>query len=429
MNICVIGAGYVGLTTAAVLAKLGHQVYCVDINEERIEKLQRCEVPIYEPGLQELLEDYKARLIFSTDVAGHISQSEVILIAVGTPSLPDGRTNLSFIYSVVDTISQSITSYKTIITKSTVPPGTNESIHHYLLEKGVSPHLFDVVSNPEFLREGSAIYDMENPDRLVVGIKPTDKKSRKIMEKLYVGLNSPMIVTSLNGAEMIKYASNAFLATKISFINEIAMICDQYDVNIEDVSKGIGTDSRIGPHFLKAGIGYGGSCFPKDVKSLIQSALSKNVCPKILSTVEEVNGSLVDLYMKKLLKEMKDLSGRRIAVLGVSFKPNTDDIRESPAVKLIEKLSQQPCMVTVYDPKAKLPDWKKDNISIVESVEKAVLNSDCIIVATDWDEFVKMDLEKMRTLSRGKILLDARNCLNPKKVSQSGFRYIGVART
>ncbi|MBA9027003.1 MULTISPECIES: UDP-glucose dehydrogenase family protein [Bacillaceae] len=429
MEICVIGAGYVGLTTAAVLADLGHSICCVDTNIEKIKQLKRGEVPIYEPGLSELISKNKDQLTFSSMIVENIQKAAVIFIAVGTPSLSDGRTDLTYIQSVVDEIAKAISSYKTIITKSTVPPGTNENIDKMLKEKGVDPKLFNVVSNPEFLREGTAISDMIKPDKIVIGKQQDDQKSLSILKEIYKSITAPFIVTSLNGAEMIKYTSNAFLATKISFINEIARICDKYNVNIEDVTKGIGTDPRISPHFLSSGIGYGGSCFPKDVRSLEYSALDKNVTPLLLQAVQAVNQSQVNLYIEKLSAFIDDFSRKTIAVLGVAFKPNTDDTRYSPAVSLIEKLSSLGCIVQTYDPKAQLPFEKVETVSQHAKLETAIMNADCVIIATDWDEFKQLNWLKIKALMKGDFILDARNCIDPQVVRETGLTYIGVARS
>lgn len=430
MEICVVGAGYVGLTSAAVLADIGHTVYCVDSNKDRIQMLNQGKVPIYEPGLQELVRKNKDRLTFSTSTRESIKKAPVVFIAVGTPSLPDGQTDLSYIYSVVDLFDKdTIPSYKTIITKSTVPPGTNEEIYQRLIQKGIDSHLFHVVSNPEFLREGTAIADMLAADKIVVGKQKDDQKSLPIIKKIYQKIDAPYVVTSLSGAEMIKYASNAFLATKISFINEIARICDKYDVNIEDVRKGIGLDPRISPYFLQSGIGYGGSCFPKDVRSLEYSAIKKNVTPIILQAVQFINQTQVNIYMDKLLSVFPDLSERKITVLGIAFKADTDDTRYSPAVQLIEKLSEFHCTVHVYDPKASLPLSKKDNVMQHFDLKTAVIDSDCLIIATDWDEFKNLNWMEMKKFMKGQVIVDARNCIDPEIIRKSGLKYIGVARS
>ena len=429
MEICVVGAGYVGLTSASVLADIGHTVCCVDTNREKIRLLNQGEVPIYEPGLKELIVQNNDKLTFSSNVIDHISKSPVILIAVGTPSLPNGKTDLTYIYSVVDLIAESLTTYKTIITKSTVPPGTNEEIHNRFIQKGIASELFSVVSNPEFLREGSAIFDMMNADKIVVGKKKDDTKSLPIMKLLYQGIDAPYIITSLSGAEMIKYTANAFLATKISFINEIARICDKYFVNIEDVVRGISTDPRISPHFLQSGLGYGGSCFPKDVRSLENSALEKNITPLILQAIQATNHTQVDFYIDKLSSAFDNLQGKTISVLGIAFKPNTDDTRSSPAVHLIEKLSQLGCNVNTYDPKATFPSLEKSNIIQYPTLEQSVSNADCVVIATEWDEFRQLDWRKLKQLMKGNVVLDARNCLNPSSVEELGLHYIGVARS
>lgn len=281
MDICIIGSGYVGITSAAVLADLGHDVICVDKDQEKIQALQKGECPIYEPDLKELIHKNRNRLQFSCDIDNAIRQSPVIFIAVGTPSTSSGKTDLKYIYSVIDLLVPAITSYKTIITKSTVPPGTNQQLYETLIKRGVSSALFNIVSNPEFLREGSAVHDMLIPDRTIIGIQKDDTKSLKIMQDIYKEISAPFLCTGLNEAEMIKYTSNVFLATKISFINEISRICDAYNIDIVEVAKGIGYDFRINPHFLQAGMGYGGSCFPKDLHSLIYTANDRHVAVPI----------------------------------------------------------------------------------------------------------------------------------------------------
>ena len=429
MDICVVGAGYVGLTSATVLADLGHSVCCLDTNIEKIKLLTQGEVPIFEPGLKELILKNWARLTFSASTMENIKKSPIILIAVGTPSSSDGQTDLTYVQSVVDLIADSLTSYKTIITKSTVPPGTNDWIFKTLIQRGLDPQLFNVVSNPEFLREGTAISDMLYADKIVIGKRKDDKKSLAIVKEMYQKIDAPYIVTTLSGAEMIKYTSNAFLATKISFINEIARICDKYDVNIEDVVKGIGLDPRISPHFLQSGIGYGGSCFPKDVRSLEHSALKKNVKPIILQAVQSVNDTQVDVYIDKMLMVFPEISDLNITVLGIAIKPNTDDTRYSPAVGLIEKLSDLGCKVHTYDPEAYLPFSKRENVTQHDDMKKSIMGTDCVIIATDWEDFKNLDLLEIKKLMKGDYIVDARNCIDPQLVEQHGLRYIGVARS
>lgn len=427
MNICVIGAGYVGLTSASVLANLGNHVICIDKNINKINELNQGIIPIFEPGLKELIVKNKSHLMFSHNLRQGIAESTILLIAVGTPSNSDGSSDLSYIYSVIDEISPHITSYKTIITKSTVPPGTNEQIIQRLQTNGVKSTLFDVVSNPEFLREGTAIQDMIHADRIVVGLSADDHRSIDIMKKMYVGLQSPYIVTSLNGAEMIKYASNSFLALKISFINELARICDQFQVNIQDVANGMGTDARISPHFLQAGLGFGGSCFPKDVRALEYSAKSKHIKPIMLEALQEVNQSQVDVYVKKIQDTLPNLKDKTISVLGIAFKANTDDIRESQALRLIEHVSKLGAKVSAYDPKASLP-FEIKNVNQVLNLDESLQDADCVIIATDWGVFKELDWTHVKSLMRGNTIIDARNCLDKDQIEKNGLNYIGLAR-
>lgn len=423
MNICVVGAGYVGLSTAAVLSDCGHYVDCVDTNNERIAMLKKGIVPIYEPGLKELIEKNtdSTHLTFSTKVKEKITDNQIIFITVGTPPLEDGSPNLSYVESVIDEIATSITSYKTIIIKSTVPPGTNEEIHHMLLEKKVDSSLFDVVSNPEFLREGTAVKDMFEPDKIVVGIKRPEPL--KVIQKIYQKINAPYIVTSLTGAEMIKYASNAFLATKISFINEIARICDAYEVNVSDVALGLGTDPRIGPLFLRSGLGFGGSCFPKDLQGLTYAAKKKDIHPEIITSVQKVNDTQIDFYINKLKTVVPKLTGKKITVWGLSFKPDTDDIRYSASIRLIEKLHGEGATLQAYDPVVKLDH---PQITCYSNIYESVKQSDILIVATEWNEFKHVDWLKIKNEMNGNIVLDGRNVLDPKMVRHVGFRYLGV---
>ncbi|EIJ81749.1 UDP-glucose 6-dehydrogenase [Bacillus methanolicus PB1] len=428
MNICVLGAGYVGLTTTAVLAELGHDVICIDKDPDKINQLRQNHVPIYEPGLAELIKNNSNRITFCTDSQKGIIKSDAIIIAVGTPTDQDGKPDLTYVLSVIEELSASIFSYKTIITKSTVPPGTNEMIEQLLIKKGVKREYFDIVSNPEFLREGSAVYDMFHSDKTVIGLKKHDLRSLPIMREIYNGLEAPFIVTSLTGAELIKYANNAFLATKISFINEMSRICDAYGVDIEEISKGIGTDPRIGSQFLQAGLGYGGSCFPKDLQALYYAAVSKNVTAQILQAVQKVNETQIDLYLKKLQSVMPDLRDKKIAVLGISFKPNTDDTRYSRAVALIEKLISQGCRLSAFDPIARLPEHVLEKANQAETLEESIDQADCLILATEWEDFIHLDWKHVKEKMKGNIIVDGRNCLEPEKLKALGFQYIGVGR-
>ncbi|OQP05571.1 UDP-glucose 6-dehydrogenase [Geobacillus sp. 46C-IIa] len=426
MNICIIGAGYVGLTTAAVLAELGHEVHCIDQDERKIRLLNNGEVPFYEPGLEELVTKNCNYLTFSGRW-DYIKRAAVILICVGTPPRPDGSTDLRYIEAVLDRLAATVESYKTIVTKSTVPPGTNEWMRTELIRKGMAPHLFRIVSNPEFLREGSAVYDMFHPDKIVVGLEPGDNRSLAVVQAMYAGITAPYVTTSLTGAELIKYAANAFLATKVSFINEMARICDAFAVDVNDIARGIGFDPRIGPHFLRAGLGYGGSCFPKDVKALEHAARSHHVEPHLLQAVQSVNATQLDVCLDKLNQALAPLHGKKIAVLGIAFKPNTDDTRFSPAEALIRRLSEAGCTVAAYDPKATLAT-PLANVRQVRSVHEAIQGADGLVIATDWDEFCTLDWSEVKAVMKGTLVFDGRNCLDRLAVERSGLRYMGVGR-
>jgi UDPglucose 6-dehydrogenase len=425
MRICVVGAGYVGITTATALADFGHEVLCVDREHSKIDSLTQGKVPIYEPGLEELINKnfQKDRLHFSSHVEESIRDYPIILIAVGTPSKEDGSSNLSFINQVVKIIASNIKDYKIIITKSTVPPGTNEWIHQTLVEMGIAEELFDIVSNPEFLREGTALWDIYHPNKLVFGTK-TDRPI-KVLKKLYKRGNAPFIFTSLTGAELIKYASNAFLATKISFANEMARICDVYEVNYTDIYKGLATDPRIGRHFLNAGLGFGGSCLPKDLSSLKHSALRQNVETKLLDAVMEINDTQIELYLSKLSMALPDFADKQITVWGVTYKPGTDDLRSSPAIALIKQLVQMGCRVHTYDPMVHLE--LSDVSSYIDQYE-SVTNSDALIIATEWDQFHKCNWSEVVSRMKGSIILDARNCIDGKTVRRHGLHYLGVGK-
>ncbi|AKM18113.1 UDP-glucose 6-dehydrogenase ywqF [[Flavobacterium] thermophilum] len=426
MNICIIGAGYVGLTTAAVLAELGHEVHCIDHDEQKIRLLNDGKIPFYEPGLEELITKNSNYLTFSGRW-DYIKRASVIVICVGTPPRPDGSTDLRYIEAVLDRLAATVESYKTIVTKSTVPPGTNEWMRAELIGKGTAPHLFRIVSNPEFLREGSAVYDMFHPDKIVVGLEPDDDRSLAVIQGMYAGINAPYVTTSLTGAELIKYAANAFLAMKISFINEMARICDAFAVDVNDIAHGIGLDPRISPHFLQAGLGYGGSCFPKDIKALEHAARSRQVEPHLLKAVQTVNTTQLDLCLQKLHEQLAPLAGKKIAVLGIAFKPNTDDTRFSPAEALIRRLSESGCTVAAYDPKATLSE-PLTRVTQVQSVHEAIQGADGLVIATDWDEFRTLDWGQVKAAMNGTLVFDGRNCLDRHAVEQSGLRYMGVGR-
>lgn len=425
MNVCVIGAGYVGLTTAAVLSEIGHDICCVDKDRQKIEELQHGRVPLHESGLAELIEKHTktGRLRFSNETNDAIEHNEVVLIAVGTPPAVDGSPDLTAIDEVTKAIARSIQSYKLILTKSTVPPGTNSRIDQTLRES-VDDNLFDVVSNPEFLREGTAIEDSLHPNKIVVGTK--NRKIVDTIRSLYHGIDAPYIITTYEGAELIKYASNAFLATKISFANELAHICDVYGASISDVTTGLGTDPRIGPDFLGAGLGYGGSCLPKDLNALEHTALRKGVMPILLYAVKNINDSQINVYIHKLEQALSELKGKQITVWGLAFKSETDDTRFSPSVKLIEKLIEKGCVVHTYDPLAR-EEKISESVRFYE-IYASVVDSDALVIATDWKMFKQTDWQKVCSLLRGDLILDARNCLDAEAVESCGLRYTGVAR-
>ncbi|MDR3539825.1 MAG: UDP-glucose/GDP-mannose dehydrogenase family protein [Desulfosporosinus sp.] len=425
MRICVVGAGYVGLTTAAALADFGHEVQCVDMKQAKIDSLTQGKVPIYEPGLERLIRRNleKDKLRFSSNVSESIRDYPIILIAVGTPSREDGSSNLNYINQVINIIASNINNYKIIITKSTVPPGTNEWIYQMLVEIGIEEDLFDIVSNPEFLREGTALWDIFHPNKLVFGTR-TDRPI-EVLKKLYEGEKVPYIFTSLTGAELIKYASNAFLATKISFANEMARICDVYEVDYLDIYKGLATDPRIGRYFLNAGLGFGGSCLPKDLSSLKHSAISRNVETKLLDAVMEINDTQIELYLNKLSTALPSLENKQVTVWGVTFKSGTDDLRSSPALALIKRLVQKGCRVHSYDPmvQLELPD-----VSSYVNQYESVVGSDVLIIATEWNQFQKCNWSEVKSRMKGSIILDARNCIDGKTVRRHGLLYLGVGK-
>ncbi len=425
-RVAVIGTGYVGLVSGACFAYLGHKVIGLDIDREKIERLRQGEVPIYEPGLEEILKQALERgnIEFTTDYEYAVKNSDFIFIAVGTPSMDDGRANLSYVESAYRSISQFIGNedFKIIVNKSTVPVGTGRWAKGFmrglLSERGIEnpDERFEIVSNPEFLREGKAVEDFMKPDRVVVGAD--DSNVAGAVASLYEPLQPAMLITDLPTAEMIKYASNAFLATKISFINEIANICEKAGADVTVVARGMGLDHRISPHFLRAGCGFGGSCFPKDVKALIYTAKQYGVKPEILESVIEVNEKQKLKPVEKLLKHIPDLEGKTIAVWGLAFKPETDDMREAPSIPIIKKLISLGAKVRAYDPVATKNALKVFSREIEElpgriyfasSKEDALEGSDALILVTEWDEFKNLDFDKLK----GKVVIDGRNLWEP----------------
>ncbi len=430
MNVCVVGAGYVGLVTGAVFADLGNDVICVDKVVEKIESLRAGIMPIYEPGLEEMVARNVAdgRLSFTTDLEGGVGRSEILFIAVGTPAKQNGETDLSAVEEVAQGIGRAMDSYKVIVNKSTVPVGTGEMVRDIIMKTQPRPVNFDVVSNPEFLREGSAIEDTLRPDRIVIGA-PNQQVAMTLLE-LYAPLERPMIITDVPSAEMIKYASNSFLAMKISFINAIANVCEAAGSDVGQVIKGMGLDHRIGPTFLQAGLGFGGACLPKDTDSLLQTSAALGYDFKLLKAVSEINRERAAYFVGKLRKVLAPLDDKIIAVLGLAFKPNTDDMREAKSVEVIRLLHEAGVTVKAYDPvagenaKRLLPDSVRFCASSYEAAEGA----DALAVVTEWNEFKLLNMERLRSLMRRPLVFDGRNIYEPERMRRLGFEYHSVGR-
>jgi UDPglucose 6-dehydrogenase len=433
MRICVVGSGYVGLVTGACLADFGMQVVGVDKDEAKVEALSRGVIPIYEPGLEELVAKNMAegRLSFSTDLAGAIDASQAIFIAVGTPPLADGAADLTFVRQVAESIAAHLNGYKVIITKSTVPIGTGQMIEETVRRASGGRHDFAVVSNPEFLREGSAIEDFMRPDRVVVGTR--DPRAIELVLDIYSPLrlaDVPFVITDVESAELIKYASNGFLATKISFINEIAEICEALGADVEVVARGMGLDSRIGPKFLHPGPGFGGSCFPKDTKAVAKIARGCGLRFRIIEAVLEVNEAVRERMVRKIEAALDgELAGKTIAVLGLSFKPDTDDIRDSPAIPIVQGLLAGGARVQAYDPAAMAPTRQiVPDAHYCENAYDAIEGADALVIVTEWNQFRKLELERLRELMRGRLVVDLRNVYQPDKMAAAGFHYVSVGR-
>jgi UDPglucose 6-dehydrogenase len=451
VSICVIGSGYVGLVAAVCFAEIGHRVVCVDNDEARVKTLREGGVPIFERRLPELLAKHLNRGVeFTSDLARAVQQSEAIFIAVGTPQGDTGAADLSYVEAVVAEIARAISDYKVIVEKSTVPVYTNDWIRRVLHRHGVDPQNFDVVSNPEFLREGTAIGDFLHPDRIVVGAGT--ERSADVLKRIYEPLTagtyyaSPgalpgtcsaqcparLLVTSAQSAEIVKHASNAFLALKISFINAVANLAEAVDADIEDIATGMGMDSRIGPGFLRAGLGYGGSCFPKDVAAFHWVAQQQGVDFQLLEEIRNINEAQKDIFYNKVLSALWTLRGKRLAVLGLAFKGDTDDIRESPAIGIVKKLLEAGAIVTAYDPaameraKAELPSSEK--LSYASGIYEAAKDADAVLILTDWKEFAAIDLARLNQAVRFPIVIDGRNLYKPQIMQDHGFTYVSVGR-
>ncbi|WP_336077320.1 UDP-glucose dehydrogenase family protein [Paenibacillus sp. 203] len=429
MKLAVIGTGYVGLVSGVCFAQKGNEVICVDLEQHKIDMLNRAESPIYEPGIEELiaLNLEAGRLEFTSDLVDAVRRSDIVILAVGTPSLANGEANLSYIEQAAADVGKAMNGYKIIMTKSTVPVGTNEKIKDVLARH--TSLSFDIVSAPEFLREGSAINDTLYPDRIIIGLDNTGL--RETMVTLHQVFTDKIYVTDIRSAEMIKYASNAFLATKISFINEIANICEKVGADVTCVADGMGMDKRIGSSFLQAGIGYGGSCFPKDTNALIQIAGNVDYEFKLLKSVVEVNTDQRFMIVSKLRESLGQLNGVSIGIWGLAFKPNTDDIREAPALEIVETLIQAGAIVKLYDPIA-MDKFKErvdhPNIMWCSSPQEAAEGSDAVCLLTDWEEFKKVDLVQLASILRKPVLIDGRNVFAEEQIQGSGLEYYSVGR-
>ena len=438
MNITIIGTGYVGLVSGTCLAEFGHGVTCLDIDRAKIENLNNGIIPIYEPGLESLVKKNQSagRLSFTTDYESAVTRSTVIFIAVGTPPREDGSADLQYVLAAAGNIADHINGYKVIVNKSTVPVGTGAQtkkvIADTLARRGCA-HSFDVVSNPEFLREGAAVKDFMHPDRIVIGCESA--AARDIMEEVYRALyinSHPFIVTGIETAELIKYASNAFLAVKISFINEMSRLCENVGADVQQVARGMGLDNRIGKYFLHAGPGYGGSCFPKDTQALARIGDDAGVEMSIVRSAIGANESQKAHMAKKLESVMGGLSGKKIAVLGLAFKPETDDMRESPAIAIVNNLLDRGAVVRVYDPiameNARRYAFEEKNITYCRDEYDAIIDSDAVMLITEWNQFRNLDMERVKAGMRGNVFFDCRNIYSPESLERYGLVHVGVGR-
>jgi UDPglucose 6-dehydrogenase len=428
-KICVIGTGYVGLVTGSCFADLGNTVYCLDVDETRIAKVKQGIMPIYEPGLEQLVEQNvnAGRLHFTTDYAEGLKDAEFAFIAVGTPSGVDGEADLQYVRQAAESIADLVEGPIIVVNKSTVPVGTGDWVADVITRRRNRPMEFSVVSNPEFLREGSAINDFMYPDRVVLG--SLHKEAAEKVARLYQSLRCPIVVTDLRTAEMVKYASNAFLATRISFINEIANICEELGADVREVSRGMGLDKRIGPAFLDAGLGWGGSCFPKDVKALAHMAVLHGSQPQLLQAVMDINRNQRRRVVVKLRRALGTLDQKVVGVLGLSFKPNTDDIREAPALEVIHLLENEGATVRAYDPQAManaaavLP-----HVKLCHTPYEVAEGVDALVLTTEWNEFKQLDFARIHELMHTPLLMDSRNLWDPEAARAMGFTYFGVGR-
>jgi UDPglucose 6-dehydrogenase len=418
MKIAVLGTGYVGLSTGVCLSEIGHNVICIDTDEQKIKSLRQGISPIYEPGLENLLIQNAAagRLLFTTSHREALNGAEIIIIAVGTPQMEDGGADLSYIVQAAKDIAANLVQSSVVVIKSTVPVGTNDFIKSIIEEHCNESVTFNMVSNPEFLRQGSAVMDTMQADRIIIGSE--DDEAAKKVQEMYRPLNVPFILTSIRSAEMIKYASNAFLATKISFINEVANLCGVVGADVKDVAKGMGKDKRIGEAFLQPGIGYGGSCFPKDVKALLHTANLNGVHFSLLKETVAINDFQQELLVTKAINRFGDLKGKKVAMLGLAFKPETDDMREAPSIKIARSLTKLGAEVVAYDPVAvdNAKNILGDTIRFASTVREAAVNADAVFIVTEWKEFRLLDLKTLMTTMRRPIVFDGRNCLEEDRI-------------
>ena len=434
MHVAVVGTGYVGLVSGACFSEFGHNVICVDKDANKIAGLKRGEMPIYEPGLQKLVEGNAeaGRLSFTTDLAEAVKDADAVFIAVGTPSRRgDGHADLSYVYAAAEEIAQAITGYTVVVTKSTVPVGTGAEVEKIIREARPDAK-FDVVSNPEFLREGAAIEDFMRPDRVVIGTESED--AREVMRELYRPLyliETPIVFTRRQTSELIKYAANTFLATKITFINEIADLCEILDADVQDVARGIGLDGRIGRKFLHAGPGYGGSCFPKDTLALVRTAQDAGSPLRIVETVVDINAKRKKAMAQKIIDACGGaVSGKTIAVLGLTFKPNTDDMRDSPSLDIVPALIAAGAKVRAYDPKG-MDEAKHmlDGVDWCKNAYDTMADADALAILTEWNEFRALDLDKVRGLMKAPVMIDLRNIYNPDDMAEAGFDYTCIGKS
>ncbi len=429
MKLCIIGAGYVGLVTAACFADLGNQVICVDNDKKKIQGLKKLIMPLYEPGLEEMVDRCvkERRLQFSTSIKEGVKNSEIIFIAVGTPSKPNGEADLTFVETVACQIAKALTSYRLIVEKSTVPVETGKWVEHTIRINIKKKLKFDVASNPEFLREGCAIEDFMHPDRIIIGAG--SQRAEELLLNLYETFDAPIVITDIKTAELIKHACNSFLAAKISFINAVANICERAGADITKVAEAMGFDKRIGRSFLDSGIGYGGSCFPKDVDAFIHMAAKSGYEFGLLRAVKKINEEQRASFIRKIEESLWILKDKRIGILGLSFKPGTDDLRNAPSIDIINSLVESGAKIKAFDPQAmqKAKEIFK-KIYLCKNPYEVAKDSDCLVVVTEWNEFKELDFQRIKRLLRQPLIIDGRNIYDPKKMQELGFRYISIGR-